>query len=325
MIRKVFGLLGGLVLSLALLSPVTVAAQDWPTKQPIKVIVPFTAGSATDITARTVVDQVGKQIGQSFVVENRGGAGTTLGSNLAARAEPDGYNILISSTSMVVVASTYANLPYSVTNDFVPVGALADVPFFVGTSLKFKTLKDVIEAGKKPGGNILYGTAGAGSSGHLFMEQLRLVAGYPITHVPFRGTPEAMTEMVAGRLDMYPTPAVNAIQLSRDGKINTLAVSSPKRLPTLPEVATLRELGLPDAEYQFWVGAFAPAKTPKPIVERLNREIVAALKVKEVSDKILSLGGTTMPMSQPEFEKFVKAQIELNAKIVKAAGYKPQQ
>ena len=325
MIRKFLGALGGLALSLALLSPVTAAAQDWPTKQPIKVIVPFTAGSATDITARTVVDQVGKQIGQGFVVENRGGAGTTLGSNLVARAEPDGYTILISSTSMVVVPSTYANLPYSVTDDFVSVGGLADVPFFVGTSLKFKTMKEVIEAGKKPGGNILYGTAGAGSSGHLFMEQLRLVAGYPITHVPFRGTPEAMTEMVAGRIDMYPTPAVNAIQLSRDGKINTLAVSSPKRLPTLPEVATLREVGLPDAEYQFWVGAFAPAKTPKPIVERLNREIIAALKVKEVSDKLLALGGTPMPMTQPEFEAFVKKELALNAKIVKAAGYQPQQ
>lgn len=319
--RTILGMIG----ALALLCPVNAAAQDWPTKQPIKVIVPFTAGSATDITARTVVDQVGKQIGQTFVVENRGGAGTTLGSNLAARAEPDGYNILINSTSMVVVASTYANLPYSVTNDFVPVGALADVPFFVGTAVKFKTLKELIETAKKPGGNILYGTAGAGSSGHLFMEQLRLAAGYPVTHVPFRGTPEAMTEMVAGRLDMYPTPAVNAIPLTRDGKISSLAVSSPKRLPTLPDVATLRELGLPDAEYQFWVGAFAPAKTPKPIVDRLNREIAAALNVKEVIDKLLALGGTPMPMTQPEFAAFVKKEIELNAKIVKAAGYQPQQ
>jgi tripartite-type tricarboxylate transporter receptor subunit TctC len=321
MIRKFFA-----VLSFAMaLGPLGAAAQEWPTKQAIKVMVPFTAGSATDITARTVMDQVGRQIGQTIVVENRGGAGTTLGSNLVARSEPDGYNILVSSTSMVVVASTYLNLPYSVTNDFVGLGALADVPFLVGTSTKYKTLKELIEINKKPGGNILYGTAGPGSSGHLFMEQLRLAAGYPVTHVPFRGTPEAMTEMVAGRLDMYPTPAVNAIPLSRDGKISTLAVSSPKRLPTMPEVATLRELGMPDAEYQFWVGAFAPAKTPKPIVERLNREIGAALRVKEVGDKILALGGTPMPMTQPEFETFVKQQIEINAKVVKAAGYQPQQ
>jgi tripartite-type tricarboxylate transporter receptor subunit TctC len=321
MIRKFFA-----VLSFAMaLDPLGAAAQEWPTKQAIRVMVPFTAGSATDITARTVMDQVGRQIGQTIVVENRGGAGTTLGSNLVARSEPDGYNILVSSTSMVVVASTYLNLPYSVTNDFVGLGALADVPFLVGTSTKYKTLKELIEINKKPGGNILYGTAGPGSSGHLFMEQLRLAAGYPVTHVPFRGTPEAMTEMVAGRLDMYPTPAANAIPLSRDGKISTLAVSSPKRLPTMPEVATLRELGLPDAEYQFWVGAFAPAKTPKPIVERLNREIGAALRVKEVGDKILALGGTPMPMTQPEFETFVKQQIEINAKVVKAAGYQPQQ
>jgi len=320
MIDKFFGALALLLM----LSPIAAPAQDWPARQPIKVVVPFTAGSATDITARTVVDQVGRQIGQTFVIENKGGAGTSLGSSLAAKSDPDGYTILINSTSHVVVASTYAKLPYSVADDFAPIAALADIPFLVGTSLKFKTLTELIEAGKKPGATILYGTAGAGSSGHLFMEQLRLTAGYPVTHVPFRGTPEAMTEMVAGRLDMYPTPAANAIPLTREGRISSLAVSSPKRLPTMPEVATLRELGLPDAEYQFWVGAFAPAKTPRPIVERLNREIVAALKVKEVTDKILALGGSPLPMTVAEFEGFVQKQIELNAKIVKAAGYQPQ-
>ena len=320
MVRKFVGTLTLLLM----MSPVTALAQDWPTRQPIKVIVPFTAGSATDIAARTVVDQVGRQIGQTFVIENKGGAGTTLGSNLAARSDPDGYTILINSTSHVVVASTYANLPYSVADDLAPISALADIPFLVGTNPKYKTLKELIEAGKKPGASILYGTAGAGSSGHLFMEQLRLTAGYPVTHVPFRGTPEALTEVIAGRLDMYPTPAANAIPLTRDGKLSSLAVSSPKRLPTMPEVATLRELGLPDAEYQFWVGAFAPAKTPKTIVERLNREIVSALNVKEVADKILALGGSPLPMTVTEFDGFVKKQIELNARIVKAAGYQPQ-
>jgi tripartite-type tricarboxylate transporter receptor subunit TctC len=130
--------------------------------------------------------------------------------------------------------------------------------------------------------------------------------------------------MIAGRIDMYPVPAANAIPLTRDGKINSLAVSSPKRLPTMPEVATLRELRLPDAEYQFWVGAFAPARTPKPIVERLNREIAAALNVKDVADKLLALGGTPAPMTVAEFDNFVRQQIELNAKIVKASGYQPQ-
>jgi tripartite-type tricarboxylate transporter receptor subunit TctC len=318
------GMIGPLALLLALSCPLAAQAQDWPSRQPIKVIVPFTAGSSTDIAARTVFDQVSRQLGQTFVVENKGGAGTSLGSYLAAKADPDGYTILINSTSQVVVASTYAKLPYSVTDDFAPIGALADIPFLVGTSTKFKNLKELIENAKKPGGSILYGTAGAGSSGHLFMELLRLTAGYPATHVPFRGTPEAMTEMISGRLDMYPTPAANAVPLTNQGQINSLAVSSPKRLPSLPEVATLRELGLPDAEYQFWVGAFAPAKTPRPIVEQLNRHIVAALNMKDVADKLLALGGSPMPMTVAEFESFVQKQIELNANIVKASGYQPQ-
>ncbi|AMN40411.1 Bug family tripartite tricarboxylate transporter substrate binding protein [Rhodoplanes sp. Z2-YC6860] len=321
MLRRIFG---PLALLLTLSCPLAAHAQDWPSRQPIKVIVPFTAGSSTDIAARTVFDQVSRQLGQTFVVENKGGAGTSLGSYLAAKSDPDGYTILVNSTSHVVVASTYAKLPYSVADDFAPIGAIADIPFLVGTNTKFKSLKELIETAKKPGGSILYGTAGAGSSGHLFMELLRLTAGYPTTHVPFRGTPEAMTEMIAGRLDMYPTPAANAVPLTRQGQINSLAVSSPKRLPSLPEVATLRELGLADAEYQFWVGAFAPAKTPRPIVEQLNRHIALALNMKDVADKLLALGGSPMPMATAEFEGFVQKQIELNAKIVKAAGYQPQ-
>ena len=302
----------------------TAMAQDWPTKQPIKIIVPFSAGSATDVTARTVFDQVSKQIGQTIVVENRGGAGTTIGSGMVAKSEPDGYTLLVNSTSHVVVASTYSRLPYSVEKDFAPITALASIPFVVAASPKYKTLNDLVDAGKKPGTNILYGTAGAGSSGQLFMERLRLVAGFPATHVPFRGTPEGMNELVAGRLDIYPAPALNAIGLARDGKISVLAISAPKRLSLLPDVPTLAEAGLADALYNFWVGAFAPAKTPKPIVDRLNREIVAALKVQVVADKIIALGGEPNPMTTAQFAEFVRKEIALNADIVKASGYKPQ-
>jgi tripartite-type tricarboxylate transporter receptor subunit TctC len=307
-----------------LFTPFTAMAQDWPTRQPIKIIVPFSAGSATDITARTVFDQVGRQIGQTFVVENRGGAGTTLGSGLVAKSEPDGYTLLVNSTSHVVVASTYAKLPYDVDKDFAPITALASIPFVVATAPKYKTLEELVEAGKKPGSNILYGTAGAGSSGQLFMERLRLVAGFPATHVPFRGTPEGMNELVAGRLDIYPAPAVNAIGLAREGKIGVLAISAPKRLSLLPDVPTLAEAGLAGALYNFWAGAFAPAQTPKPIVDRLNREVVAALKDKAVAGKIVELGGTPEPMTTAEFAAFVRKEIALNAEIVKASGYKPQ-
>jgi tripartite-type tricarboxylate transporter receptor subunit TctC len=315
-------LMGALAL-LFVLSPVAAPAQDWPAKQPIKIIVPFTAGSATDIAGRIVFEQVGKQIGQNFVFENRGGAGTTLGAAMVAKADPDGYTLLVNSTSQVVVASTFAKLPYSVADDFVPISALADIPFVVSTTTNYKSMQDVVAASSKPGG-IFYGTNGPGSSGHLFMEALRLAAGYPITHVPFRGTVEAMTEVIAGRIDMFPAPALNAINLTKEGKVNSLAVSSPKRLPLMAEVPTLAEVGLPKAQYQFWVGSFAPAKTPRAIVERLNREVVAALHVKETADRIIALGGSPMPMTPAEFDAFVRREIVLNGEIVKASGYQPQ-
>jgi tripartite-type tricarboxylate transporter receptor subunit TctC len=309
---------------LLLMAPHGATAQDWPGKQAIKIVVPFSAGSATDITARTVFDQVGKQIGQTFVVENRGGGGSTLGMNAVAKAEPDGYTVLVHSTSHVVVASTHAKLPFNVADDFAAVSALASIPFVIATPPKYKTMKDLVDAGKRAGSNILYGTAGAGSSGQLFMERLRLAAGFPATHVPFRGTPEGMNELVAGRLDVYPAPALNAIALAKDGKINVLAISSQKRLSLIPNVPTLVEAGLAAALYNFWVGAFVPAKTPKPIVDHLNREIVAALKVKAVTDRITALGGEPNPMAAAEFAAFIRKEIAVNAEIVKASGFKPQ-
>ena len=310
---------------LLVLSSVVAPAQDWPLKQPIKVIVPFSAGSATDVAGRIVFEQVGRQLGQGFVFENRGGAGTTLGAGMAAKADPDGYTLLVNSTSQVVVASTYAKLPYSVTDDFIGISGLADIPFVVATTPTYKTMKDVIEAGGRKPGGIFYGSNGPGSSGQLFMEALRLAAGYPITHVPFRGTVEALTEVIAGRIDMFPAPALNAISLTAEGRLSSLAVSSPKRLALMPDVATLAEIGLPKAQYQFWVGAFAPAKTPKAIVERLNREVTAALNVKETADRINALGGSTMPMTVAEFNSFVQKELALNAEIVKASGYQPAQ
>jgi tripartite-type tricarboxylate transporter receptor subunit TctC len=309
---------------IVILAPITAKAQDWPNKQPIKIIVPFSAGSATDIVARTVFNQVGNQIGQTFVIENRGGAGTTLGSAMVARADPDGYTLLVNSTSHVVVASTYAHLPYSVANDFAGVSELADMPFAVAAATKYNTLADLIAAGKKPGSHILYGTAGAGSSGQLFMERLRLAAGFPATNVPFRGTPEGMNEVIAGRLDVYPAPVLNALPLAKAGKVHVLAVSSNKRLALMPDVPTLAEAGLPNARYNFWIGAFAPAKTPKPIVERLNREVAIALARQDIAEKIRNLGGTPTPMTTSEFDAFVRKEIAVNAEIVKASGYKPQ-
>jgi len=310
--------------SFAVVAPPAATAQEWPSKGPIRIIVPFSAGSATDIIARTVFAQVGDQIKQTFVVENRGGAGTPLGAGAAARADADGYTRLVNSTSHVVVASTYAHLPYSVADDFAGISELADIPFVVATATRYNALADLIAAGKKPGSHILYGTAGAGSSGQLFMERLRLAAGFPATNVPFRGTPEGMNEVVAGRIDLYPAPVLNALPLARAGKVHVLAISSTKRLALIPDVPTLAEAGLPGALYNFWIGAFAPAKTPKPIVERLNREVTIALKRQDIADKIRNLGGQPTPMTAAEFDAFVLKEIAANAEIVKAAGYRPE-
>ena len=230
----------------------------------------------------------------------------------------------MNSTSHVVVASTYPNLPFNVAEDFAAVTALANIPFVVTTNPRFKTLNELLDAGRKPGGSILYGSAGAGTSGQLFMERFRLAAGFAATHVPFRGTPEAMTEVIAGRIDVYPAPLLNAIPLANDGKVIAIAVSSPKRAPLMPNIPTLAEAGVSNAEYNFWNGAFAPAKTPKPIIDRINQEIVKALKVKEVADKIIALGGDPSPMTPAEFDAFIRKEIAINAEIVKASGYKPQ-
>jgi len=300
-------------------------AQDWPTLQRVNVIVPLTAGSAGDIIARTVFERVGRQVGQTFVVENRTGAGTTIGMAMVAKAKPDGYTILVNTASQVAVPSTYAKLPFDTAEDFVGLSCLANLPLLVATSTKYKTLNDLIAAAKAKPGSINFGSAGVGSAGHLFMERLRLAAGYEGTHVPFRGTPEAISELMAGRLDMYPAPVPTALGFVKGGEINALAVSSPKRIKSMPDVPTLREAGLVNADYNFWVGAFAPAKTPPAIVERINHEIVAALALDELKDKIANLGGEPCPMSPAEFNAFVRREIAINAEIVKASGFKPMQ
>jgi tripartite-type tricarboxylate transporter receptor subunit TctC len=310
----------GAVLAMAMAAPV--AAQDWPARQPVKVIVPFTAGSATDISARVVLEQVGKQIGQTFVVENRVGAGTTIGSAFVAKADPDGYTLLVNSTSHAAVAATYAKLTYHPADDFAGITPLADLPIVITAPLKYKTLADLVTAGRQRSLN--FGSSGAGSSGHLFLERVRIAGKMEGVHVPFRGTPEGLTEIMADRLDFFVAPVLSAVPLVRDGKLNALAVGSARRAPSMPDVPTTVQAGLPESGYEFWVGVLAPVKTPRAIVERLNREIVAALKVKEIVDRIANLGGEPMPMTPEQFDAFLRKEIALNQEIVKASGFKPQ-
>ena len=299
------------------------SAQDWPARQPIKVIVPFTAGSATDIVARSVFDQVGRQVGQSVVVENRVGGGTTIGAAAVAKSDPDGYTLLVNSTSHVVVATTFPKLSYNVADDFTALTPLAVQPFVITTRTRYKTMAELVAYGRANPGVLNYGSAGIGTSGMLFMEKFALAGKFKMTHVPFRGTPEAMTEIIADRLDMYPGPVQSTLELAKAGKVSALAVSTPTRSSSMPDVPTMAEAGLPDATYNFWIGAFAPAKLPRPVAERLHSEILKAVNSADVKQKLAALGSEPMPMSMAEFDAFVRREIKLNADILEAAGIKP--
>lgn len=299
-----------------------VSAQEWPARQPVKVIVPFTAGSSTDIAARVVFEQVGKQVGQTFVVENRGGAGTTIGSAAVAKADPDGYTLLVNSTSHAAVQATYSKLSYHPADDFAGITPLANLPLVIIAPTRYKNMAELVAAGRSRSLN--FGSAGAGSAGHLFLERFRISAKMEATHIPFRGTPEGVTEIVAGRLDFHTAPVLNAVPFKNDGKITAVAVGSAKRASSMPDVPTTDQAGVPNAGYEFWVAALAPVKTPRAIVERLNREVIAALKQKEIEEKIANLGGEPMPMSTQEFDAFLRREIALNIEIVKASGFKPQ-
>jgi tripartite-type tricarboxylate transporter receptor subunit TctC len=307
--------------ALLALVPATAWAQVWPTRQPIRVIVPFTAGSATDIIARTVMEQLSTQLGQVIVVENRVGAGGTLGIGAVARAEPDGYTLLVHSTSFAVTASTYSNPGYDAQRDFAAITTLASLPnVLVVTPNKYATLKDLVAAAKANPDKLNYASAGAGSAAHLNAERLLLAAGIKVQHIPFKGGPEALTEIMAGRVDFYFIPLPPARGLIQGGRLGVLAVSGSRRASALPDVPTTIEAGFPDSDYNFWVGLWAPAATPKDIVEKLNAETVKALQHPAVKEKIANVGGDPMAMKPAEFDAFVRQEIDINAALVKAAG-----
>ena len=310
-----------LLASLALLCALATAqAQTWPTK-PVRVIVPFTAGSAVDIVARAVMEQVSTQIGQPIIVENRGGAGGTLGMGMVAKADPDGHTLLVHSTTHAVTATTYRNPGYDTRKDFAAITGLASVPNVLVTAPgRFKSLKDMIEAGRAKPGSLNYATAGPGSAAHLNAERLLMAAGIKAQHVPFKGGPEALTEIMAGRVDFYFVPLPPARGLLAGKKIDALAVSSATRAKALPNVPTTIEAGYPNSEYNFWMGLFAPAKTSPAILTRLHEETIKALKNSAVMGRLDKAGGEPMPMSSAEFHAFVMKEIEINAVLVKAAG-----
>jgi tripartite-type tricarboxylate transporter receptor subunit TctC len=310
-----------LLLSGALIAfVVPAAAQEWPAKN-ITVIVPLGAGSATDVMTRVVMDQVGKQLGRTIVVENRPGAGGTIGANMVAKSAPDGYTVLAYG-ALSIANALYSKIPYDTLGDFVPVIGLGQQPLAVVTSPAsgYKTLGDLIAAAKAKPGALNYTSAGIGSASHFGAERLLASAGISVQHIAFKGAPEAITDIVAGRADFSIQPFTVSLALINDGKLVALAVSAAKRAAIKPDVPTTVEAGLPaDSFYPFWSGLFLPAATPREIVEKLHSEVAAALRAPNVRAQLDKLAVEPLDMNLDQFGKFFRDDVEANLALVNAA------
>jgi tripartite-type tricarboxylate transporter receptor subunit TctC len=298
-------------------------AQTWPTK-PLRAIVPVGAGSTTDIIPRVVFEQLSAQLGQSIVVENRTGAGGTIGPAFVAKADPDGYTILAHGSALTISPALYPNLGYSPARDLVPVvplGIMANV-LVVPPDRGWKTVGDLVAAARAKPRALNFSSVGVGSATHLSAERFRRSAGVEAKHVPFKGGAEAMTEVIAGRIDFFFGPVPLVLPQVREGKLTALAVNSAKRSAALPNVPTTLEAGVANAEYPIWLGLFLPAKTPREIVDKLNRETLKALQEPKVRDKLAALGIDPMVMTPSEFAAHVDKEIAVNAALVEAAGLK---
>lgn len=296
------------------------AAPDYPNKI-IKMIVPFTAGSATDIMARIVGERLSAGMGQAIIVENRPGAGGTLGAAQVAKSEPDGYTLLVVSTGHVVNPALYGNLPYDTVADFAAVSPLAALPsvLVVAANSPIKSVSELIAAAKAKPGQLNYASAGVGSATHVNAEKFRSVAGIQVTHIPFKGTPETIVEVSSGRVDFMFTPVLASIPSIRDNRMRALAVSTSKRSTALPDVPTVAEAGVPGFVFDFWIGLLAPAKTPRPIINKLNAEVRKVMAQPEVIERMVKLGAEPMPMTPERFDAYIKEEFTTLGAIMKAA------
>lgn len=314
--------LAGLVLAL---TAAGAFAQAYPTK-PIRFVVPFSAGSGTDIAARAVGEVMARGLGQPVVIENRPGAGGTIAAAAVAKGEADGHTVLVPSSGHAVNPSIYPSLPYDTLKDLSGVTPLVAMPnvLVVNPSRGWKTVADLVAAAKAKPGALNYASAGVGSATHFNAEKFRLQAGLDAVHVPFKGTPEAMTDVVGGRSDWFFAPLSSALPLIRDGKLRALAVSTAKRSSLLPEVPTTVEAGVPGSDYTFWVALVVPSATPAAAVQRLQQEAARALAQPELVEKLAKLGAEPMPMASADFNAFIRAEVETGARVAKAADLKAQ-
>jgi tripartite-type tricarboxylate transporter receptor subunit TctC len=309
------------VLAAAAALPATVAAQKYPSK-PIRMLVPFSAGSQTDILARWVGEKVLESWGQQVVVDNRPSAGGTIASEYVLAANPDGHTLMMVSTGHAGNATLYSKLSYDTVKDFSGITRVASVPnmLVVAPTLGPKTVKELIAYAKARPGQINFSSAGIGSGTQINGEMFKLAAGIEATHVPYKGAPESLNEAATGRVHFTFSPVVVAQGQVKAGRVTALAVSTAKRSPLFPDVPTVAEAGIPGFDYDQWYGLLAAAKTPRPIVNQVNKEIVRILNLPDIKERMLTQGATPSPTTPEEFDAFIRSEVKRFAKILIAAG-----
>jgi tripartite-type tricarboxylate transporter receptor subunit TctC len=317
-----YGMRGAAAAAILIAATASTDAQQWPSRL-IRAISPFPAGSASDTTGRVVLDQISHLLGQPIVIESRAGAGGRLGFAEVAKAEPDGYTLVTSSSSMATGLVLHKNLPYDPVRDFVPVVLFGTQPnvLVVSAQSGFNTVADLVAAAKAKPGTLTFASAGIGSTSHMAAERFRLAAKIDVRHIPFREG--GLTEVMAGRIDFYFIPLAAAVSTLATGKLSMLAVSTRERAALLPNVPTVAEAGYPNAEGSFWVGLSAPAKTPRDIVNRLHAVTEEALQMTAVQDNLAKIGVKPQLMSVEEFGKFFKEDLAATLQLAQQAGIEP--
>jgi tripartite-type tricarboxylate transporter receptor subunit TctC len=308
------------VIGLSLLSATPCLAQTYPNR-PIELIVPFVAGGTTDTVARLIAQRLSDRFGQPAIVNNRPGGGSTIGTAMVARAAPDGHTLLVTTFALAVNASLQ-KLSYDTVKDFAAITEIASIPLMlvVHPSLPMHSVKEFIEYSKAQPAGLDYATSGAGTSTHLAAEMFKMMTGAKLVHVPFKGNAEVLNALLGGHVKVHFALTASTLQHVRAGTLRALAVTTEQRLPDLPDVPTVAELGYPGYEISSWQGVFAPAGTPKDIVDKLNGEIVAMLKTPEVQARIRHEGAIPVGSSPEEFSARFKNEVEKWAKVAKSAG-----
>ena len=311
--------------SIALVAGLTFAAgafaqQPWPS-QPIKIVVGYPAGGASDVAARLVAQKMAERMGKAIVVENKPGAAGNIGAEAVTKAAPDGYTLLLGTISLSVNPSLYPKLGYDPVKDLAPISLIASTPFLLvaNPNSPYRIAKDLLDAAKNPPAPIHYATAGNGSGSHLFTELLASSAGIKLTHVPYRGAAPAMNDVLGNQVPITFDNIVTTLPLVKAGKLRALAVSTKKRSKVAPDIPTLAESGVPSFDATAWFGLFAPAGTPRDIIQRLNREVAEALKDPAVGDKFLQVGAEPVSSTPEQLDAFFRGEVAKWEKVVKQA------